>query len=142
MPEEFNLQRYQQLLSEAHPGPIETPEEHERLLSLAESLLDKSEGMAPEERRLAALLVLLIEAYEGLSGEDDDDEEGPSEPPAPYETLNRLLMARQLEPEDIAHFFGNIHMTRDILAGRREITNRQAKDLAKFFRVPAALFSR
>lgn len=137
MAEEFDRERYVRLFAEVCPGPIETEQEHERLLDVAEALMDKGEAMSPEERRFAALLVILIETYEQQMENEDD---GVAEPPAPFETLNRLLASRDLEPADIEHIFGNIHLTREVLAGRRPISGRQAKELGKFFRVPAALF--
>ena len=141
MPEQLDVERYKALLIEALPAPIESEQEHERLLSLAEGFLEKGDAMRPEERKLAAMLVLLIEAYESQL-DDAEEEEGDAEPPAPFETLKRLLTARQLEVDDIAHLFGNIHLAREALEGRRAISGRQAKDLGKFFRVPPALFSR
>ena len=137
MPEEFDRDRYVRLFAEVCPGPIETEEEHERLLSVAEALMDKGDGISLEERKFAALLVILIETYEQ---QIDTEDEEIAEPPAPFETLNRLMTARQLEPSDIEHIFGNIHLTREVLDGRRAISGRQAKELGKFFRVPAALF--
>ena len=61
---DFDLQRYTELLARTAPAVIETPEEHERLLGCAEELMDKGDSLAPEERRLLELLVLLIEVFE------------------------------------------------------------------------------
>ena len=134
--------RYAALLASARPGLIETPEEHERLLSEAERLMEKGDGLAPEEVKLLSLLVFLIEAYEAGLDEDEGEEEpvGKSEPPQPYETLQRLMQARKLELTDVEHIFGNGYLAREVLAGKRPISRGQAKELGKFFQVPPKIF--
>src|SRR5690349_7000608 len=95
--------RYAELLSWARPGLIEDPGEHDRLLGLAEQLMDKGDGISPEEEKLLALLVFLIEAFEaeveeGDEGEEEDvGDEGGRQPAEPHETVRRLLEARGLE---------------------------------------------
>ncbi|HET8550828.1 MAG TPA: hypothetical protein VFL57_22625 [Bryobacteraceae bacterium] len=136
-------QRYAELLAEVRPGIIDSPEEHDRLLGIAEQLMDKAENVSPEEEKLLALLVLLIEQFEGEVEEEDDDSDAPDtvEPAAPHETLQRLLEARGLELADIADVFGNPVYAREAIAGRRPITRGQAKQLSKYFQVPAKLFA-
>jgi HTH-type transcriptional regulator/antitoxin HigA len=134
-------ERYGALLAEARPRIIETPEEHERLLGLAESLMEKGDTLAEEEEKLLALIVLLIEAYELTFTSDDDDEGEPEEPPAPHVTLQRLMFSHGIQANDLSHVFGNPHLTREVLEGKREISRRQAKELGKFFRVPPRLFA-
>lgn len=134
-------QRYAELLATHRPRLIETPEEHERLLTIAETLMEKGDQLSVEEEQLLALLVLLIEAFEAHV-EDDEDEGQPdnSAPPSPHETLGRLMQAGGLEVADISDIFGNPHIARDVLAGKKPISRAQAKQLAKFFRVPEKLF--
>ena len=133
-------ERYGALLADARPRIVETPEEHERLLGLAEGLMEKPE-LGEEEEKLLALIVLLIEAYEVSFASDDDEEGGEEEEvPAPHVTLQRLMFSHDLKVDDVAHVFGNPHLTKEVLEGKREISKRQAKELGKFFRVPAKLF--
>jgi HTH-type transcriptional regulator/antitoxin HigA len=133
-------ERYAALLAEARPRIVETPEEHERLLALAERWMEKGE-LAEEEEKLLALIVLLIEAYE-VSFAGEDDEEGDEEQaPAPHVTLQRLMFSHDLKVDDVAHMFGNPYIAKEAMEGRREISKRQAKELGKFFRVPPKLFS-
>jgi HTH-type transcriptional regulator / antitoxin HigA len=139
-PADFSRERYAALLAEVAPVFIDTEEEHERMLSAAESVLEKGEGMTLEEKKLAKLLVLLIETYEQQDEDEDEEDSEPATLPSPHETLNRLLTARGLEPTDIAHFFGNLALTEQALAGKREFSRRQVKDLAKFFSVPEGIF--
>jgi HTH-type transcriptional regulator/antitoxin HigA len=134
-------QRYGALLAGTRPRIIETPEEHERLLGLAESMMEKGDSLCEEEETLLALVVLLIEAYELNAGDDDDGGEDREEIPAPHVTLQRLMYSHDVKLDDVAHLFGNPHLAREVLEGKREISKRQAKDLGKFFRVPAKLFA-
>lgn len=132
---------YGRLLTWAQPGIIESPEEHERLLGIAEGLMEKGDSMSPEEAKLLALVVLLIEAYEG-GAEAAQDNEGtePHRPPQPHETLERLMKARGLELTDIADLFGNPHNAAEVLKGNRSISRNEAKQLGRFFQVPPQLF--
>ena len=133
-------QRYGELLAEARPRIIETSEEHDRMLAVAESLMEKGEALGEEEQQLLALVVLLIEAYEIHFANDDEDEGETEPPPAPHVTLERLMFSHGLAVDDVAHVFGNPHVAREVLDGKRDISRRQAKELGKFFRVPAKLF--
>ena len=149
----IDLQKYGQLLAEAAPGIIESPEEHERLLTLAEALMDKGDRLTAEERKLLELMVVLIEIFEreveAAEGEgegegDDDDQPEPANHPAPFphETLERLLKARDWGSEVLNDIFGNPRLAADALAGRKTISRGQAKALGQMFRVPPKLFLR
>jgi HTH-type transcriptional regulator/antitoxin HigA len=133
--------RYGELLAEHRPRLIETPEEHERLLALAESLMEKGDPLSAEEEHFLALIVLLVEAYEthGLDEDEEEPEVAPDQP-LPHETLRRLMTSSGLQAEDIADLFGNPHITREVLDGQRQISRSQARNLSKFFRVPEKLF--
>lgn len=133
-------ERYGQLLAETRPGIIDTPEEHERLLGIAERLMEKADKLTEEEERLLALIVFVVEAYEASTDSDDDDEESGGQPARPHETLQRLMTARGLELGDIADIFGNPHIAREVLAGKRAITRGQAKELGRFFQAPVKIF--
>jgi HTH-type transcriptional regulator / antitoxin HigA len=133
-------QRYGALLAEARPRIIETSEEHDRMLAFAESLMEKGDALGEEEQQLLALVVLLIEAYEIHFANEDEDEGETEPPPAPHVTLERLMFSHGLAVDDVAHVFGNPHVAREVLEGKRDISRRQAKELGKFFRVPAKLF--
>lgn len=134
--------KYGEILKEIRPRIIETPEEYERLLSAAETLMEKGEELAEEEREVLALIVLLIKAFEAqvMEGEEDDEEEDEEEVAAPHEALQQLMQSHQVELDDIAPLFGTPGVAREVLAGERPITRSQAKQLSSFFQVPAKLF--
>ena len=51
-------ERYAELLAQARPALIESPEEHEKIRSaLPNSWMEKGEQLTPEERRLLAVFV-------------------------------------------------------------------------------------
>lgn len=135
----FDSSKYGQLLAEVLPGMIESPEEHERLLTIAEGLMDKGEALSPEERKLLELLVLLIELFE-REVEGDEEEEAETEIPLPHETLKRLMESRGWEDLVLNDIFGNPRLVSEALAGKKAITKGQAKALGKLFRVPPKLF--
>jgi HTH-type transcriptional regulator/antitoxin HigA len=87
-----------------------------------------------------ALIVLLVEAFESQVREDDEDEDDETEIPAPHLTLQRLMQNHGIDVTDIAAIFGNPHLAREVLEGRRPISRGQAKELGRYFRVPAKLF--
>jgi HTH-type transcriptional regulator / antitoxin HigA len=136
--------RYGELLKELRPRIIETAEEHERLLTVAETLMEKGDTLSPEEREALALIVLLIEAFESTvedegAGEEDGDADAEECPP-PNMALVRLMQSHKIALEDIAPIFGNPHLAQDALDGKRAISRGQAKELGRYFRVPAKLF--
>lgn len=134
--------RYGELLRELRPRIIETPEEHERLLTLAETLMEKGDNLSAEEREALALIVLLIEAFESTveDEEADEAEAEAEESPAPHVALVRLMESHQVALEDIAPIFGNPHLAREAMEGKRAISRGQAKELGRYFRVPPRLF--
>lgn len=141
---DFDRARYAQLLAEVCPQIIDDLEEHDRVLTIAEQLMEKGEAITPEEEKLIALLVFLVEAFESevqsAEAEEDEEEEHDVVSALPHETLQRLLTARGLDAADVADIFGNPQKTQDALAGKVQISRGQSKQLANFFRVPAKLF--
>jgi HTH-type transcriptional regulator/antitoxin HigA len=137
-------ERYGKLLAEVQPGVIDTAEEHERLLTIAEQLMDKGEGLYPEEQKLLRLLVFLIEVFESeIEQAEDDGEEphtGETPLPRPYETLRRLLDSRGWDESNLLDIFGNPRLVAEVMSGRREISRGQAKTLGRLFEVPPKLF--
>lgn len=138
----MNEERYGELLKEIRPRLIDSAEEHERLLTVAESLMEKGEKLTEEEREALALVVLLIEAFETQIMEDDGEAEEPEEEeaPAPHVALQRLMSSHQLDLGDIAPIFGTPRQAQEVLDGKRQISRNQAKELGRYFSVPPKLF--
>lgn len=139
---DFNWQRYGDLLAGIRPVVIETAEEHEEMMRAAEALMEKGEAaLSPEEKRVLALLVFVIELHERGAEDDDETEEAQElELPRPHETLGRLMTKRGWDETALLDIFGNPAAAREAMAGRRPISRGQAKQLGKLFRVPPKLF--
>ena len=132
--------RYGELLKELRPRIIETPEEHDRLLSVAENLMEMGDALSEDEREALALVVLLIEAFEASIREDEEDDQDDEDTPTPHGALARLMSSHGVNVDDIAPIFGNPHIAREVLDGKRAISRGQAKELGRYFRVPDKLF--
>lgn len=78
----FDNKTYSQLLAEIAPQVIETEEEYERLLKVAEYLTLKK-NRSPEERALDKLIVRLIEDYE--------EENYPMDESTPHDILLHIM---------------------------------------------------
>ena len=139
---EFNADKYAELLARIRPTVIGSDEEHDRLLTVAEELMDRGPSLTAEEHKLLELLVVLIRVFEEQveAAEDEDDDNGRAEPPAPHETLQRLMQSRGWDAAMLSDVFGNPMRVSEVLAGKREISKGQAKELAKLFKTPFKLF--
>jgi len=130
----IDLQRYGQLLAEASPRVIASAGEHERALTIVESLMEKGErNMTPEEDALLDLLTNLIRDYEATAYP-------PRAKSRPHEMVAFLLEQRGLKASDLWPVIGSRGRVSEIVSGKRSISKEQAKRLAEFFGVRADLF--
>lgn len=124
--------RYRRLLSRAMPVVIETEAENERMLAVAERLMEKGEDLSAEEDALLRLVSKLIQDFE-------EQHYAPEDVP-PLEMLRHLMDARGLKQSDLTGVFGSKGVASEVLNGKRGISKTQAKRLAEFFSVSAELF--
>ncbi|HLO87181.1 MAG TPA: transcriptional regulator [Nostocaceae cyanobacterium] len=127
----FDKKVYSQLLAEIAPQIIETEQEYERLLKVAESLTFKK-NRTPEERILYKLLVKLIEDYEA--------ENYPMDKSAPHEILQHLMEASGTRQADLVGVIGSSGVVSEVVNGKRAISKAQAKALGEFFKISPSLF--
>ena len=80
----FDRANYSNLLAEVSPRAIETEEEYDRLLAVAQRLTF-AKNRTPEEQALHKLLVTLIEVYEAQNYAIDKSE--------PHEILQHIMEA-------------------------------------------------
>jgi HTH-type transcriptional regulator/antitoxin HigA len=106
--------------------------ENERLIAEVKALQDREEQLLPEERRLLNLLLLLIEDYE--------ERKYRLKAATPDEVLRELMRARGIRQKDLLEVFGSKGIASEVVRGRRAVSRTQAKRLARFFHVSAALF--
>ncbi len=128
----INPARYKRLLSKAMPIAIESEEDNERMLTVAEKLMAKGENLSPEEGALLRLLGTLIQDFEERYYQPREA--------TPLEILHHLMDARELKQSDLVEVFGSKGITSEVINGKRSISKAQAKALAKFFGVSVELF--
>jgi HTH-type transcriptional regulator/antitoxin HigA len=124
--------RYKRLLSQTMPVIIETEEENERILKIIEKLMDKGEGLSPEEEKLLKLLTKLVEDFEERYYRPRDA--------SPLEVLQHLMESREVKQTHLWEVFGSKGIASEVLNGKRGISKTHARALADYFHVPADLF--
>src|SRR5437762_3661363 len=123
--------RYRRLLSQTMPVIIETEEENERMLKVIEKLMDKGEGLSPEEEKLLKLLAKLVEDFEERYYHLRDA--------TPLEVLQHLMESRDVKQTHLWEAFGSKGIASEVLNGKRGISKTHARALAAYFHVPADL---
>lgn len=127
----FDKTAYSNLLSQYTPQVIETEEEYDRALAIAEKLTF-AKNRTPEEKALHKLVVTLIEAYEV--------ENYPMEESAPYEILRHLIESSGTRQTDLVGVIGSSGVVSEVVNGKRTISKAQAKALGEYFKVSSSLF--
>jgi HTH-type transcriptional regulator/antitoxin HigA len=127
----FDQTVYSNLLAEIAPKVIETEEEYDRALTVAERLTF-AKNRTPEEKALHKLIVTLIEAYEA--------QKYPMDASAPYEILQHLMEASGTHQADLVGIIGSSGVVSEVVNGKRSISKVQAKALSDYFKVLPSLF--
>ena len=127
----FDKTAYSNLLSQYTPQVIETEEEYDRALAIAEKLTF-AKNRTLEEKALHKLVVTLIETYE--------TENYPMEESAPHEILQHLMESSQTRQADLVGVIGSSGVVSEVVNGKRTISKAQAKALSEYYRVSPSLF--
>jgi HTH-type transcriptional regulator / antitoxin HigA len=128
----FDQVTYSKLLSEIAPQAIETEEEYDRLLAIAERLTF-AKNTTPEETALHKLLVTLIEVYE--------TENYPMDKSLPHEILQHILESSGLSQADLVEIMrSSSDVVPEVVNGKRAVSKAQAKALGDYFKVLPNLF--
>jgi HTH-type transcriptional regulator / antitoxin HigA len=122
---------YSELLVEFSPQVIESEQEYDRVLAIAERLMFKPER-STAETKLLKLIVALIEDYE--------TEHYPMNNVAPYELLQDLMESNNTHQSDLFGILGSPEIVTQVVSGQRLIDKVQAKALGEFFQVSPGLF--
>jgi HTH-type transcriptional regulator/antitoxin HigA len=128
----INKRKYGALLATALPAVIKTEEENERMLAVAEQLIDKGQSRTPEEDQLFELVTKLIEDFE--------DEHYPVPDAPPHRVLQFLMEQNDLRQSDLLPIFGSRGYVSDVVNGKRAISKSHAKALGKMFQVSPDVF--
>lgn len=127
----FDKATYADLLAQYQPKVIINDQDNELAIATIEKLSHK-ENLTPEENALVELLVTLVTKFE--------DEHYPMPAPSPLEMLKHLMEARDLIQEDLVGVIGSRGVVSEIMNGKRNISNAQAKALGEYFGVEPSLF--
>jgi HTH-type transcriptional regulator/antitoxin HigA len=127
----FDGATYSKLLAEIAPRAIETEEEYDRLLAVAERLTF-AKNLTPEERALYKLLVTLIEVYE--------TENYPIDKSEPHEILQHIMESSGTRQADLVGIIGSSGVVSEVVNGKRAISKAQAKALGDYFKISPSLF--
>ena len=127
----FDRPNYSNLLAEVSPRAIETEEEYDRLLAVAQRLTF-AKNRTPEEKALHKLLVTLIEVYEAQNYAIDKSD--------PHEILQHIMEASGTRQADLVGIVGSSGVVSEVVNGKRAISKAQAKALGDYFKVSPSLF--
>jgi HTH-type transcriptional regulator / antitoxin HigA len=117
------------------PKVIETEDEYDRFLVVAEKLMHKRLDRTIEETALLMLVVKLIEDYESIY--HNLDEWGKS---TPTEILRHIMAASGTRNVDLIGIIGSSGVVSEVVNGKRNISLAQAKNLGEFFKISPTLF--
>jgi HTH-type transcriptional regulator / antitoxin HigA len=118
------------------PKIIETKEEYEQFLAVAERLISKKQTRTPEETVLFRLLVKLIMDYEEETYSLKEWSQT-----APHEFLQHLMEARGMKQVDLVGVLSpSKGLVSSIVNGKRSISKAQAKKLGKIFNISSSVF--
>ena len=133
----IDKKKYLELLDTADISPkvIETEDEYDRFLAVAEKLMHKRGDRTPEDTVLLMLVVKLIEDYESIHHNLDDWEKS-----TPNELLRHIMTASGTRNVDLIGIIGSSGVVSEVVNGKRTISREQAKSLGKFFKLSPGLF--
>jgi HTH-type transcriptional regulator / antitoxin HigA len=118
------------------PKIIETHEEYEQFLAVAERLTSKKQTRTPEETVLFRLLVKLIMDYEEETYSLKEWSQT-----APHEFLQHLMEARGMKQVDLVGVLSpSKGLVSSIVNGKRQISKTQAKKLGELFNISPSVF--
>jgi HTH-type transcriptional regulator / antitoxin HigA len=118
------------------PKIIETKEEYDHFLAVAERLISKKQTRTCEETILFRLLVKLIRDYEEETYSLQEWSQI-----APHLLLQHLMDARGMKQVDLVGILSPSRgLVSSIVNGKREISKAQAKKLGELFNISASAF--
>jgi HTH-type transcriptional regulator/antitoxin HigA len=126
----FDGATYSKLLADIAPRAIETEEEYDRLLAVAQRLTF-AKNLTPEEKVLYKLLVTLIEVYETENYPIESE---------PHEILQHIMESSGTRQADLVGIIGSSDVVSEVVNGKRAISKAQAKALGDYFKLSPSLF--
>ncbi len=131
MTQTINLEIYSQLVAQVTPKVIETENEYEQFLAVAERLTFKKD-QTPEESALYDLVTMLVETYEAQHYSIDES--------SPSEVLSHIIESSGINRVELVDIFGSNEILSQVLAGKKEINTSQANILGDKFKLSPTIF--
>ena len=131
MTQTINLKVYGQLVAEVKPKVIETEDEYEQFLAVAERFTFQ-QNQTPEESALYDLVTMLVEAYEIQHYEIDRA--------SPSEVLQHIIESSGIDRTELVKIFGSSELVAQVLAGTKSIDPDRAQVLANRFKLSPKIF--
>jgi HTH-type transcriptional regulator / antitoxin HigA len=131
MTQTINLKVYSQLVAEVTPKVIETEDEYEQFLAVAERLTFKHD-QSPEESALYDLVTMLLETYEAQHYQIDRS--------SPAEVLEHIIESSGIDQDELVRIFGSTETLDRVLVGDESINTSQAQALAARFNLSPQIF--
>jgi len=122
---------YGALLLREQPEVIRGEEQNRLYIERLEKLTAKK-STTPAEKKLIALLTVLIEEYEAKHDPVPEAE--------PRAIVRHLMEAHNLRQKDLLDVFGTESIVSDVLRGKRELTKQHIRRLSERFHVSPAVF--
>ncbi len=127
----INPKVYGELVAEVKPKVIETEDEYEQFLAVAERLtFDRNQ--TPEESALYDLVTMLVEAYEVEHYEIDRV--------SPSEVLQHIIESSGIDVTELVEIFGSSELVVQVLAGTKSIDLNWAQALGNRFKLSPKIF--
>jgi HTH-type transcriptional regulator / antitoxin HigA len=131
MTQTIDLKVYGQLVAEVTPKVIETEDEYEQFLAVAERLTFKKDR-TPEELALYDLVTMLAESYESQHYKIDES--------SPSEVLLHIVEFSGIELSELINIFGSQESLDQVLAAQQLINRQQAQALGDRFKLSPQIF--
>ena len=122
---------YAQLLFETRPEVITSEQQNQAYIRKLEELTGL-ESVTAAEKKLIALLTLLVEEYEA--------KQDPLPEAGPLDIIRHLMEAHGLRQKDLADVFGTESIVSDVLNGKRDLAKEHIRRLSARFHVSPAVF--
>jgi len=123
---------YASLLTASLPAVIRSEAENERHIAMLEELDRRGSRLSAAERRIADLLILLIEDFE--------EKHYALRAASPVEVITELMQANSLKQKDLLDIFGTPSIVSEVLKGKRNLTTEHIRKLSKRFHVSPEVF--
>ncbi len=118
-------------MAEVKPKVIETEDEYEQFLAVAERLTFK-QNQTPEESALYDLVTMLVETYEAAHYEIDRA--------SPSDVLQHIIESSGIDRTELVSIFGSSESVEQVLAGTKSIDPSWAQALGNRFKLSPKIF--